>query len=460
MSCILFLGPSLGRAEIAATLEAEIRPPAAAGDLLAAARRRPRAIGLIDGYFDGRLPVWHKEALWAMAQGIHLFGAASMGALRAAELHGFGMQGVGAIFAAYRDGTIEGDDEVAVAHGPPELGYVAVSEALVNVRATLARALAEAVLAPDAAQAVLATAASMPYRARSWPALLAALPAQLTAVAEELRAWLPGGRVDLKAQDARALVAAMAAFLATDPPPLRVGYRLAWTDAWDVLYRQPLAGAGGEPVLEELRLAVEELAAVRRAALVRLLAEREAERCRLEVSRAQTTAVLDRLRSRHGLWRQAELARWAATNGLDAAGLDRLAAGEALLERLADEAGPALEEAMLAELRVSGRYGPLAGRAAAKERSLAEAGLDGPGGATPAGTDLAAALAALTGRVEELAGDADPVRFLGFADRMALERAVLREALFAGMVRAKDGGATATATQAQPAGSNGAKRER
>ena len=67
--------------------------------------------------------VWHKEILWAMAQGIHVFGAASIGALRAAELDAFGMRGIGRIYEAFRDGVLEDDDEVAVLHGPEELGY-------------------------------------------------------------------------------------------------------------------------------------------------------------------------------------------------------------------------------------------------------------------------------------------------------------------------------------------------
>ena len=54
----------------------------------------PGAIGVIDGYFDGVPSVWHKEILWALSQGIRVFGGASMGALRAAELDGFGMTGV------------------------------------------------------------------------------------------------------------------------------------------------------------------------------------------------------------------------------------------------------------------------------------------------------------------------------------------------------------------------------
>ena len=117
-------------------------PPVAQGDVYRAALSRPRAIGIIDGYFSGAPSVWHKEILWAMSEGVPVFGAASMGALRAAELHEFGMRGIGRIFEAFRDGVLEDDDEVAVVHGPAEIGYLPASEAMVNIRATLA--LAEA----------------------------------------------------------------------------------------------------------------------------------------------------------------------------------------------------------------------------------------------------------------------------------------------------------------------------
>ena len=40
-----------------------------------------------------------------MAQGIHVYGAASIGALRAAELRRFGMKGVGRDLPGFRDGT-------------------------------------------------------------------------------------------------------------------------------------------------------------------------------------------------------------------------------------------------------------------------------------------------------------------------------------------------------------------
>ena len=51
------------------------------------------------------------------------------------------MRGVGRIYAAYRDGAIDADDEVAVLHGPAEVRFMPLTEALVNVRATMAAAV-------------------------------------------------------------------------------------------------------------------------------------------------------------------------------------------------------------------------------------------------------------------------------------------------------------------------------
>jgi hypothetical protein len=65
-----------------------------------------------------------------MKQGVHVFGAASMGALRAAELAAFGLEGVGDIYEAFASGALEDDDEA-------EGGYRPLSEAMVNIRPTL-----------------------------------------------------------------------------------------------------------------------------------------------------------------------------------------------------------------------------------------------------------------------------------------------------------------------------------
>src|SRR4051812_10658541 len=98
-AAVVFLGPSMPRAEAVQCSSATLLPPAAQGSVLFAIRQfRPSTIGLIDGVFRQDLAVWHKELLYALEQGIRVVGAASMGALRAVELAPFGMEGVGWIY--------------------------------------------------------------------------------------------------------------------------------------------------------------------------------------------------------------------------------------------------------------------------------------------------------------------------------------------------------------------------
>ena len=133
-------------------LDADYLPPAGCGDVLRAALRRPRVIAVVDGLFDRARAVWHKEILFALSEGIHVYGAASMGALRAAELDRFGMRGIGEVYRAYADGSLEDDDEVAVAHGDAGDGFRPVSDAMVDVRATLGAAVAEGIVSGEAGQ--------------------------------------------------------------------------------------------------------------------------------------------------------------------------------------------------------------------------------------------------------------------------------------------------------------------
>ena len=120
---IVFLGPTLSQSEAKQILMADYRGPAARGDIYRASAERPTAIVLIDGFFENVGSVFHKEILWALSKGIYVYGASSMGALRAAELNCFGMIGIGAIYEQSRDSGLERDDAVAVLQGPPELGY-------------------------------------------------------------------------------------------------------------------------------------------------------------------------------------------------------------------------------------------------------------------------------------------------------------------------------------------------
>ena len=112
MNVYIFAGPTISATEAGRKLKAVYLPPAAEGDVCRVVLEGARAIGIIDGYFQSVPAVRHKEILWAMSRGIHVFGSASIGALRAAELAPFGMEGVGTVFELYRDGTLEEDGEL------------------------------------------------------------------------------------------------------------------------------------------------------------------------------------------------------------------------------------------------------------------------------------------------------------------------------------------------------------
>ncbi|MCB8819546.1 TfuA-like protein [Microvirga rosea] len=212
MTMIVFGGPSLSKVDLSESPNVSIRPPAACGDIVNVLGEEPVAIGLVDGVFETMASPWHKEILWTMSRNVAVFGASSLGALRAVELRRFGMIGVGRIFEAYRDGTIEGDDEVALQHGPPELGYGALSEALVNIRATLAEAQSQSVIGTDEASTLLMHAKALFYKDRTWDALLSGdrrYPVKAASL-DRLAGWLPQGKVDLKAEDAQELIRVMA----------------------------------------------------------------------------------------------------------------------------------------------------------------------------------------------------------------------------------------------------------
>jgi hypothetical protein len=165
--------------------------------------------------FEHMAAVWHKEILLALERGIAVWGAASMGALRAAELARFGMRGIGGIYRDFAAGRLVADDEVAVAHLPAAYGHRATSDALVNLRHGIARA---PMLTAATRAALVELARARFYRERSWDALVrdaraAGLP---RGELDGLAAW---PKPDRKAADARRLLRRLAV-AATSPPPV------------------------------------------------------------------------------------------------------------------------------------------------------------------------------------------------------------------------------------------------
>lgn len=164
----IFLGPTLDVEQAKAIYpNALYLPPVQCGDILATLRLPITTIAIIDGYFQQTPAVWHKEILFALEQGVTIYGASSMGALRAAELDSYGMIGIGEIYQAYTNGEIKDDDEVAVLHAPDEKNYHVLTDAMVNIRATLIEAEQKAIISKQQQQQLLAQAKQLPYQQRS-----------------------------------------------------------------------------------------------------------------------------------------------------------------------------------------------------------------------------------------------------------------------------------------------------
>jgi hypothetical protein len=203
---VAFLGPSLPAAEARRLVpEVELWPPICQGDLSTVVERlQPRAVLIVDGEFSQSLSVWHKEILHALHRGIRVVGASSMGALRAAELDRFGMEGVGAIYEYYRDGWLTSDADVAVLHADADAGYRALTWPLVNVRATVEALRRDGRLTPEDSEAVLAAAGALHFTDRSRRTIARALGSDgmAPAHAEGLAELLATGYVDQKALDA------------------------------------------------------------------------------------------------------------------------------------------------------------------------------------------------------------------------------------------------------------------
>jgi len=443
MSIYVFTGPTLPPDEASKVLPAAVYlPPAAQGSVFRAACERPQVIAVIDGLFESVPAVWHKEILWAMQQGIHVYGSASMGALRAAELAPFGMVGVGTIFEAYMSGELEDDDEVAVAHASGERGYASLSVAMVNIRATLSAAEAAGILSEQSRQNLVHVAKKMFYAERSYEALLQQSDG-LTSEKErsDLERWLPGGQIDQKREDALAMLREIREFVQTNLALKSVQFAFQNTAAWERLLatehdvpRQAQQEHSELPsrLIEDLQIADGFDSATRRMAMARFLAVRHSVQEGMEPGADEIAAAAWEFRAARGLESDKAFQDWLAANHLDSDSFLQLMEDEARLRWTQAIAENGIRAHLLDQLRVEGRYVELATRAQAKWKLLSEHGLTNPAPADagisgdellrwyfvdcmqrPVPQDIAAAAAEM-----------------GFADILQFKRALLREYCF------------------------------
>ncbi len=147
-------------------VEVIYKRPIKRGDLSQALKENPDIIGIIDGVFHQNSAVGHKEILSVLKKGIKVFGASSMGALRASELDTLGMTGIGYVYNQYTSGEVDSDDDVAVMLDSETLEPL--SEPLINMKYVFENAADENVLTLDEKEELLAIAKKTYYPKRTY----------------------------------------------------------------------------------------------------------------------------------------------------------------------------------------------------------------------------------------------------------------------------------------------------
>ncbi len=383
MDVVVFTGPTLNPADARVELNAEFLPPVAQGDVYLAARRRPSVIGIIDGYFDRVPAVWHKEILWAMSQGIYVFGSASMGALRAVELAPFGMIGVGSVFMDFHMGALEDDDEVAIIHGPKEGGYRCLSDAMVNIRATVRAALRDEVIDTMTADTLTKIAKGLLYPDRTFKHICVQAIEQgvRREVIQPFLDWLPDGAVNRKRLDALGMLRAIKQFLDLDPGPFRPDFQFYHTDAWEAArkrslqVRHPRIAESHESlseILEDLKIH-NEYRSLERTAAARLLALEQAASLGIKANPEAVQRQVDRFRVEHDLAFPEAFSNWLVEQQLDDSDATyRFFSDEAAIERVMMVYSQEVPQSIIDELRASGKYGEVLRRIEHKNEVLQE----------------------------------------------------------------------------------------
>jgi hypothetical protein len=225
MRAVLFVGQSLDPELAAAAFPGEIRPPIKRGDIdeVLGAPEPPEIIGIVDGQFLHELAISPKEVLHALDRGVKVYGASSMGALRAVECEPFGMIGVGRIFELYRSGEIDADDEVAITFDGESRR--ALSEPMVNIRIALQAAVDAGVIPQETGDHVTALAKSLYFPDRTYARVMQAAGGHLDGAEHAaLAAYLAGGSVpDQKRADALELIEVVAGVLRTESAEMTIG---------------------------------------------------------------------------------------------------------------------------------------------------------------------------------------------------------------------------------------------
>lgn len=374
MNIFIFVGPTVPLAEAEAILpHATFLPPVAQGDLATLLRYKPDVIGIIDGYFERVPAVWHKEILLALKQGIRVIGSASMGALRAAELASFGMEGIGEIFKWYHDGIIDGDDEVAIRHMPADFGYKPMSDAMVNIRKTLHAAQQQNLLSSAIHNQLIAIAKSTYYAERTYAQIWEQAQKEGLAV-PPLENVQP---IDLKKADGLALLHTLAqettpsSFVAPnfDFNLSATFARLLDRDVWQKEASTPITH---QTIINHARLELPDYHQLAQQANIHDLLLHLAKLMNIQLSEAEIKTGWKKFRQQYSLTDEATYQAWLQNNHLTDDEADELVRDWLMIRRVQHIQSLQKNKGMLRELRLNGRYTPLLQTTIQKETQFNE----------------------------------------------------------------------------------------
>jgi hypothetical protein len=265
------------------------------------------------------------------------------------------------------------------------MGFPALSEPMVNIRATIESAVDQNIIERDAGDALNNTAKRLYFHDRNWKVVLDAAADQVaTEQIRALQAWLPTGQVDVKRDDAVKMLMMLQELVSFGPAPKESNFAFEWTYQWDMVTREVVEepalvpyGANDvsyDDLLDELRVDPDVYSRLSALALLRLLALKEPSASIQDLDRSALKSRMHRFRVENGLMTKRALDAWLETNRLDSQGLDRLHEQDARIEALCEGAGRELEPHILEALRSSGDFATFHARAAAKKAALKDAG--------------------------------------------------------------------------------------
>jgi hypothetical protein len=388
MSCLVFAGPSRPERRILSDF-ADIRflPPAGSADLVSAVTRyRPATIVLADDCSGRSSAVWHSEILWVLSQGIRVIGTAA-GAIRAYELEDWGMQGRGEVFRLFKEGYLEDDDEVlALFQEEAGGGCRYLTEPLVNLRATLARAREQGVLTAAEEEASVAAIKEMFWRERSLENVFARLGAVLLPPerCEGLQKFFHERYHDLLRDDLRQTLRELCRESAKDLPRApKSGFAVnANNPFWALYERDRWVGEADENIrLNDLAAYVllnhPHSRELREAALNREIGLFLADYVGVTVSSEEVSRERTRFMTRHSLADEAALSVWIAKNDLCEEEFAVLLREQALQRRmqrwfLSQKYLKRLTRTILDELRLRGEYETWKERGQEREKLVRE----------------------------------------------------------------------------------------